>query len=394
VIGRPAFVSTLNAAAFAAALTFLYPVSSPAQYSIHWVPDPKQTSKVAVEVSGLSSRSLDQLRRAPWDTAQWQKLLSVSVEQDNLTTQLFLPAMIGVYVVTDKTLRFEPQFLLQPGVRYRAVLRPHNLPGGEPGKPFDSTFALPAPAAAATTTVTQVFPTADVVPENLLKFYVHFSGPMSRGQIYDHIQLREASGRPVELPFLQIDEELWNANMTRLTLFIDPGRIKRGVLPLEEVGPALEAGKKYELVIHHAWKDAAGNPLSTTFRKSFAVGPADRQPVDQAAWKLEAPKSQSRDPLAVTFPEPMDQALALRLISVVTSSGEAVRGEKNLRDHEQRWVFIPDMPWRSGDYALVIHTHIEDLAGNNIGKPFEVDLFEGDQRRPANSIVRVLFSIR
>ena len=302
--------------------------------------------------------------------------------------------MLGAYTITDNTLRFEPQFLLQQGVRYRAVLRPHNLPGGEPGKPFDSTFTLPAPAAAATTSVTQIFPTAEVLPENLLKFYVHFSAPMSRGQIYDHIQLREASGRPVELPFLQIDEELWNATMTRLTLFIDPGRIKRGVLPLEEVGPALEAGKKYELVIHRAWKDAADNPLNSTFRKSFTVGPADRQPVDQTRWKLDAPKSQSRDPLTVSFPEPMDHALALRLISVVTSSGEAVRGEKTLRDHEQRWVFTPDVPWRRGDYALAIHTHIEDLAGNNIGKPFEVDLFDGVQRSLTNTIVKLPFFIR
>ena len=66
---------------------------------------------------------------------------------------------------------------------------------------------------------------------------------MSRGHIYDHIRLLDAQGAPVELPFLEIDEELWNAEMTRLTLFIDPGRIKRGVKPLEEIGPSLVAGQ-------------------------------------------------------------------------------------------------------------------------------------------------------
>jgi hypothetical protein len=387
VIGRPLFVSMLSAAALAAASTFSLPAAGQTDYSIRWVPDPKDAAKVAVEVDGLSSSRLAQLRRAQWASEQWQKLLSVSVDQDDFTSQLFLPPMLGSYRVTEKALRFDPQFPLQPGLRYRAVFRPGQFS-------LTSTFALPVTQRPATTVVTRIFPSADVLPENLLKFYVHFSAPMSRGQIYDHIQLRETSGRPVELPFLQIDEELWNANMTRLTLFIDPGRIKRGVLPLEEVGPALETGKKYDLIIDRAWKDAEDNPLNATFRKSFAVGPADRQPVDQTRWKLEAPKSQSRDPLTVSFPEPMDHALALRLISVVTSSGEAVRGQKLLRDHEQRWVFTPEIPWGRGDYALAIHTHIEDLAGNNIGKPFEVDLFEGDQRRPTNSIVRVPFSLR
>ena len=34
----------------------------------------------------------------------------------------------------------------------------------------------------------------------------------------------------IELPFLEIDEELWDPAMMRLTLFIDPGRIKRGAV--------------------------------------------------------------------------------------------------------------------------------------------------------------------
>ena len=66
---------------------------------------------------------------------------------------------------------------------------------------------------------------------------------MQRGHVYDHIHLLGEAGKPVELPFLELDEELWDPEMTRLTIFIDPGRIKRGVRPLEEIGPALEAGK-------------------------------------------------------------------------------------------------------------------------------------------------------
>ena len=39
-------------------------------------------------------------------------------------------------------------------------------------------------------------------------------------------------------------------------------------------------------------------------------------------------------------------------------------------------------------------TTIEDLAGNNIGKSFEVDLFEGVQRRLTNSTVKLPFEVR
>ena len=46
--------------------------------------------------------------------------------------------------------------------------------------------------------------------------------------------------------------------MTRLTLLLDPGRIKRGVRPLEEIGGALQVGRTYTLVIDDAWPDAKG----------------------------------------------------------------------------------------------------------------------------------------
>ena len=86
------------------------------------------------------------------------------------------------------------------------------------------------------TVVTQVYPTSDKLPENQLKFYLHFSAPMSRGDSYKHIQLLDEKGKAVELPFLELDEELWDPAGKRFTLFFDPGRIKRGLKPREEVG--------------------------------------------------------------------------------------------------------------------------------------------------------------
>jgi hypothetical protein len=90
----------------------------------------------------------------------------------------------------------------------------------------------------------------------------------------------------------------------------------------------------------------------------------------------------------------MDHALARRVIRVTNESGILVEGESVLEDQERRWRFIPGSPWTRGVYRLVVQTTIEDLAGNNIGKPFEVDLFEGVQRRLTTSTVKLPFEVR
>ena len=41
-----------------------------------------------------------------------------------------------------------------------------------------------------------------------------------------------------------------------------------------------------------------------------------------------------------------------------------------------------------------IRDAVDVLAGNNIGKAFEVDLFEGVQRRFTNTVVKLSFEVR
>jgi hypothetical protein len=336
-----------------------------------------------------NSNALNRLRGRKMTLAQWQQLLVVYAGDTTIP-------MLGTYRLRNRVLQFEPQFPLEPGVQYRAVFYYSRLPGSQKAEnpPLEHIVQLPKQDAEPTTVVRQIYPSADVVPENLLKFYLHFSAPMQRGNIYDYISLHDRSGKKVELPFLEIDEELWDPTMTRLTLFIDPGRIKRGVLPLEEIGPSLEAGKSYTLVINPAWKDANGNPLQKEFQKAFQVAPPDREPPDPARWKIQAPRSGTREPLTIDFPEPMDHALASRVISVVDKSGKRIPGSIILAAQEQRWQLVPDAMWEPGNYALVIQTTLEDLAGNNIGKPFEVDLFEGIERHLRMPTVRVVFEIQ
>ena len=372
------------------------PSVKPQVYSLRWAPASGDGRTARVEVSGLSLVALKALQDPRWNLADWKRVLAIYTEQGNSPANSDLPPMLGTYRVQSGGLvTFEPQFPLEPGVAYRAEFRPDQLPDSQSAKDaLVAVFKLPAMRQGPRTVVQQVFPSSLTLPENLLKFYVHFSAPMSRGRIYEHIHLRNDAGKEIELPFLEIDEELWDPTMTRLTLFIDPGRIKRGVLPLEEIGPALETGKNYSLVIDSDWKDGAGEPLQAGFEKRFGVAAPDRDPPDPASWKIQAAPSGTREPLRVTFPEPMDHALAQRVIQVVTDSGREFPGEVTLEDQERRWAFVPANPWRSGTYQLLVPTTIEDLAGNNIGKPFEIDLFEGVQRRLATPAVKLPFEVR
>jgi len=84
----------------------------------------------------------------------------------------------------------------------------------------------------------------------------------------------------------------------------------------------------------------------------------------------------------------------LRVIRVADAAGRLVEGASALSNHEKRWSFTPREPWSTGQHQLQVQNTIEDLAGNNIGKAFEVDLFEGIQRRFTNEVVKLSFEVR
>lgn len=360
------------------ALVLCAVVSLASAATIRWLPPERP---VAVEVDGV-------VGAVPHDAADpaWAQRLAVFAEQTGAGA---VPPMAGTWrVLPGERLRFEPPFPLTRGVRYRAEYRAEGAP------PLVSFFELPADVAPPSTTIMGVFPSAEVLPENQLKFYVHFSAPMSRGRTYEHVHLRDAVGRAIDLPFLEIDEELWNPAMTRLTLLIDPGRIKRGVKPLVDIGPVFEAGETYSLTIGEACLDAEGRTLRAGFEKKFRIGPADRTAPDPARWKFAPPAAGTRAPLIIHFDEPMDHALASRMLRVAAADGAKVDGEMGLDEHETRWRFLPDKPWRAGGHQLIVATTIEDLAGNNIGKTFDVDLFENVSRRIETPTVEVAFVVK
>jgi hypothetical protein len=344
------------------------------------------------EVRGLPQATLEALRRQEMDAGKWAAVFAVSVDGKGPPRS---PPLAGSYRIEDGVIRFEPRYPLLRGVRYRAALTADRLSAG-PGEQIESAsavFELPRPEHPPTV-VDHVYPSRGTVPENLLKFYIHFSAPMSRGEAYEHVRLLDAAGKPVEAPFLELREELWDGPGRRFTLFFDPGRIKRGLKPREEVGPALEEGKSYTLVVDRAWPDAQGDPLKEAYKKAFRVTAPDEHQPDPKQWKVRAPAADTKDKLVVTFPGPLDHAMLERVLWVSDDRGQEVEGAITVGDEETRWEFTPKLRWRGGAYNLVAETTLEDLAGNSIARPFEVDVFHPIQRRVETKMVKVPFEVR
>jgi len=296
--------------------------------------------------------------------------------------------LFGEATADGSGLVFVPRFPLKPGVAYRVSFQ---APGA--GR-VEKSFTLPLPPPSPPTTILGVFPSRDTLPENLLKFYLHFSAPMSRREAYQRVRLLDGAGKPVELPFLEIGEELWNREATRLTLLFDPGRIKRGLKPREDSGPALEEGKSYTLVVDAGWPDAEGRPLKQGHRKSFKVVAPDEKQPDPKAWTVTAPNAGSKDPLTVDFNEPLDEAMLHRSLTVTDAAGTVVSGRIEIDRQETRWRFHPAVAWGAGSYALAVDVVLEDLAGNSVERPFEVDVVRPVERAATSRIVRVPFTVR
>ena len=339
-----------------------------------------------IAVSGLSKEVLTALNRLEAD--ERHKVFSLHVQRPGKSRE-GQPAVLGTHRVVKDVLHFEPRFALTPGVRYLAVLDLGKLDGGK-SKPVEVVLSLPKLDRKPSAIVARIYPSDDRLPENLLKFYVHFSAPMDQGNSYRHIKLLDEKGKAVELPFLELDQELWNPEGTRFTLFIDPGRIKRGLKPREEVGPALEEGKRYTLVVERTWKDAEGTPLASTFRKSFTVTGPDAVQPDPKKWKLTVGKSDVR----VTFPKPMDHALLGRMLWVIDARGKRVPGKIVVEEKETVWRFTPARAWTPGAYHLVADTRLEDRSGNSIGRPFEADTSRPVEKKAEGKTFEVPFEVK
>lgn len=267
-------------------------------------------------------------------------------------------AVAGEWTLSGGSAVFTPTFPLRPGTTHRVFL--------SEGKSVDVRMAEVTPARAAT--LIGVHPSGDTVPENILRFYVHFDAPMPRGDVYKYVRILRADGKAVEQPFLELDDELWNEDQTRLTLFIDPGRIKREVKPLIDLGPVFAAGDKYSLVVSGQWPTLTGKPLGRETTRTLSATSRIESGIDPKKWKLSVVGD---GPLTIEFDRPMDHAMTLRGLTVIGPDDRPVSGKTALGPAERSWTFVPKKAWGAGKYRVRVAADVEDVCANAIGRPFE-----------------------
>jgi hypothetical protein len=189
-----------------------------------------------------------------------------------------------------------------------------------------------------------------------------------------------------------MDFELWDPLRRRLTVLLDPARIKQGLAPHREAGYPIEAGVAVVLVVERDFCDAAGLPMVAEYRRRYDVGPDIRSVVDPWAWALEIPEAGSRQSLVARFDRPLDRALLEDCLAVVGPGG-IVAGEARIGAGEQSWSFVPDEPWAPGRNRLLIDPVLEDVAGNSVVRIFDRDLQRPDQEPRAAGTVSLPFDV-
>lgn len=364
----------------------------PSQPSIRL--DASNPSRAFIEVRGLSRGDLSRLASANLTPDEWSAILRVSVRTVKPAAAGDLPAMAGRYT-TDETLRFWPSFPLDPGREYDVRFQPANVArlGLDRAKAIAGTVSLPGVNLTPSTVVSAVYPSGGVIPENNLRLYIRFSAPMGQQGGLDHVAFVDDDGREVPDVVLPLDTDLWDTDRTRYTVILDPGRVKKDILPNRRMGRPLHAGEGITIVVKKDWPDAHGVPLASEFRHRYHVGPPDEAALHTAEWRIAAPAAGSREPVTVTFPRPLDYGLLQRSLSVSHGS-TTLAGEARIGEGETRWEFVPRSEWERGPYILTVQPILEDLAGNRIGRAFEV-MSKGDAVPPESSVpVSVPFIVR
>lgn len=278
------------------------------------------------------------------------------------------PAMFAeTELIGPQEMRLAPVLGFSAGRSYQAVVQ-------GAGAEVTSKVFTTARERGRAPVVTAVMPASAELPANLLKFYISFSEPMREGRrIFDQIHLETVEGARVKSPWRR--QELWNQDATRLTLWIHPGRVKRGVSLRESMGPVLVAGRACVLVVDGSVRSAAGREMGPPFRHRFLAVADDHLRPDPGNWTLEIPVAGSGEPLVIRFGEVLDGALVRRHLSLRTGAGEVLelaRGES--LDLGRAYAMHPQFPWRAGRYQLVAGKYLEDLAGNTPTRLFETDL--------------------
>lgn len=221
-----------------------------------------------------------------------------------------------------------------------------------------------------------ISPQAKVLPANVLRFFVHFSSTAEGAFSRRDLRLRTAAGNVVGEPFLVLSEELWSPDGRRLTVLMEPGRIKRGMGGGAAHQPALVVGKRYVLEVR------TGGVL---LAKAFSVTTPVLEPLDERRWNLTRPRLRTRHKLVVVFDRTIDEASALDEVAMIGPDELPIEGRFDLSKDGQKLFFWPSDRWQPGRHRLDFSRRFEDVCGNRLGEALDHPI-ESAQRARRGSV--------
>jgi hypothetical protein len=207
------------------------------------------------------------------------------------------------------------------------------------------------------------------------------------------VRLVDTEGAPLVGALLPTEYELWDADRRRLTVLLDPARIKRGLAPHREVGYPLREGTTVTLVVDEEFPDASGRPLRAGATRTWTVAGDERGLVTPSSWSFHPGAAGTREALAVTFDRPLDRGLVVRCLHVVGATGR-VEGVSAVGPEERSWTFAPTAPWVGAPHRLVVDPVLEDVAGNSVQRVFDRDLSRPEDAPRDGGLVEVPFTPR
>ena len=325
-------------------------------------------------VARLPAELAETLPAGPLTQQQGEAILSLALLADDTKTPG--PNIFGKYARTGNELTFTPRFPLNAGATYRACLK-------AAGKTASLDYHVPMPAPKGAPRVVKIYPTADVLPANHLRFYIYFDRPMRGGkELFGHLALLDEKGKGIAAPWLE--DEIWDEENNCLILYIHPGRIKWGVGHRQSMGPVLHEKRSYALVVRGGWTELEGNKIGKDTIKKFRTTGEDRVRIELSDWKLTAPKAGTRDALTLMLPKSIDYRSLRTGLAVRNAKGQIIAGAITIGKDETSWRFTPNQPWQAGAHHVSVSPDLEDIAGNTPARPFDLDLLT--PRRPPQKL--------
>ena len=316
-----------------------------------------------ITIEGIGEELLQNLRGASLSFREWISIFSVQVEG-------FTQPVSGTYIVEEELLVFTPRFLPDPAISYLVQFHVEGLTayGTSHFPQARYQWEVQFTSFASLPTVLAFYPKADTLPANVLRLYLDFSAPMGLENPYNFIQVLDGEGVKLEDPFVEIPEGLWSPDRKRLTLFLHPGRIKRGVGPHVSKGEVFEVGRSYTLHV-----SLGENEMLAPFQKTFVISPPIRSAIDVHKWNIIPPKLHSQEALQLLPDRMLDAALSQRLLSIRDAVDHIVPGTFSYSADSKYVQFLPDTPWSATSYRLEIDHRLEDVCGNTPTRAFDVE---------------------